>query len=157
MSTENTNFVTDMFRHTTDMVNQAVAAGVKFQEETTRFWNDTYGRNMDQFFDQMNKVGRGFGPTFRKNLQRYHRNIDEQADKGLDLVRQSFDSAEAAFDDGFMDKTMDMWRSSFDTMRSGFETMTKANAQIVENWANTTEKCFETTTGTKSSPKASDK
>jgi hypothetical protein len=156
MNAENTNFVTDMFRHSTDMVNHAMTAGIKFQEESTRFWNDNIGRNVDRFLDQADRIGREFAPTVKKNLQRFRQDIDRQTDKGADFVRRSFESAETAIDDGVFDRTMQLWRSSFDTMRSGFDTMTKANAQIVENWASMTEKCFETTTGTRNSSESDD-
>jgi len=156
LGTETTGLVADMFRHNMDAFNQAVSAGVKLQEQTTQFFNDTYGKAIDQVFCQAEKFGREALPTAKKNVERIHRTFDDQAKKGLDVMRQSFETAESAFDDGWADKTMEMWRSSFDTMRTGFETMTKANAQMFENWAQMSEKCCETA-GTKSAPKAANK
>jgi len=156
LGTETTGFATDMFKNNVEAWNQAVSAGIKLQEQGTQMFNDTVGKSMDQFFTQAEKFGNEVIPTFKKNVQRVQRTIDDQAKKGLDVVRQSFESAEASFDGGFADKTMDLWRSSFDAMRTGFDTMTKANAQMFDTWVQMTEKCCEAA-GTKSAPKAATK
>ena len=145
-ATDTADVWTGMYKNTADVFNQACTAGLKLNEETTRFWKETWGKNLDQAWTQAEKVGREVLPAAKKNVQQLHRTFEEQGKKGLDVVRKSFESAEGAFDDTTVDKTMDIWRSTYETMRSGWDTMANANAQMLETWVQTSQNWWDTGT-----------
>ncbi|NOT02936.1 MAG: hypothetical protein HOP29_20240 [Phycisphaerales bacterium] len=147
MTTATADTMTDAFKQATEVFNQTLSTGMKFQEETTRFWNDTCGKSMDQFCGEAEKFSRETIPTAKRNMERMHKTFDEQARKNMDMVRKSFETAEATLDQSFMDKTFDLWRSSIETFRTSMETMAKANMRLFDGWGEMAHRCSESGPG----------
>lgn len=152
MATDTTDALTNMFKQTGDVFSQACSAGLKLQEETKRFWQETWGKSVDQAYTQAEKISREMLPAAKKNVQQLHRMFNEQGKRGLDAVGKSFESTEASFDDGIADRNADLWRTTYQSMRSGLDTMVNANAKMLENWGQMTRNCCDTACG-KSTPK----
>ncbi len=156
MVMESTNFMTDLFKQSSEMFNQSFCAGMKLQEDAARFWTNTLGKNLEQVCNQTEKFSQESMPAAKKNLQNFRNLCDEQGQRGMDMFRKSFESAEATLNDNVMDKTMDFWRTSFDAVRTGFDTMTKSNVQMMDRWADAAHKCCETS-APKNQPKSNPK
>lgn len=134
MAAPTTDFVTENFRQAADAFNRTLQAGVKFHEQTAQFWGDLFKRNSDELRSGAERVAGDAVPFARKNLDRFHQVFEEQAQRSLDLLRKSFDAA--ATQPGAMtpDKFMSLWQESFDTLRNSTDNLSKAHAEMYQNW-----------------------
>lgn len=135
MATETTQLMTTMFQQATENFNETMRAGLKYQEETARFWTEATGKGLQQFQKQAEKVTDEIFPTANKNLKHFHQQFDAQAEKGLEMLQRTLESGEPRVARETIDQTMGMWRKSFDAMRSSVDMMSKANTDMFHNWS----------------------
>jgi signal transduction protein with GAF and PtsI domain len=135
---DNQVFVNDMFKQATENFNQAMNTGLKFQEESARFWGETFGKNVDQFRSQIDKISNESFPTAKKQLDRFHTMFDEQSKKGVEMFKEAFDSGNKAMNGDAYNQAMKMWRTSFDAMRSSVDNIAQANAEMFESFSSMT-------------------
>jgi len=135
VTTETTNFMTQMFSQAADTFNKTMQTGLKFQEQAAKFWTGTFTKNADQFRTQFEQMADEAFPAAKKNLEQLHRTFEDQAQKSLDVLRQTFDDARGWADKGLQDQTMNLWKTSFDAMRSSVDVVAKANAEMFEKWS----------------------
>ena len=134
-TTEGTDFMTQMFTQAANTFNETMQTGLKFQEQSAKFWTGTLAKNADQVRTQFEKVADEAIPAAKKNLEQFHRMFENQAQKSLDVLRETFDGARGWADKGLQDQTMTLWRTSFDAMRSSVDVVAKANAEMFEKWS----------------------
>lgn len=135
LTSETTNFMTEMFTQAAETFNETMQTGLKFQEQAAKFWTGTFTKNADQFRTQFEKVADETIPAAKKNLEQFHRTFEDQAQKSMDVLRQTFDDARGWADKGLQDQTMKLWRTSFEAMRSSVDVVAKANAEMMEKWS----------------------
>lgn len=138
----NTNQQRDMFN---DMVQQfndnfgsAMRTSMRFYEDSMRFFTDAARRNNEQFRARFDKASEEFNPVVRKNMDRATRLVDEQAQRGMDLIRQTGEVFAGRQPSDMYDRMFALWRDSFDTMRQCGDSMTKLSNEMFENFAEMT-------------------
>ena len=125
---------TDMFKQASESFSRTMSTGVEFQQQAGKFWGDFFGKGVDQFQTQMDKVSKDFAPGAKKNLDQFHKMFDEQSRKSMDLLRETFDSGESCNAQDMFDETRKMWQTSFETLRSQVDTMAKTNVEMAERF-----------------------
>ncbi len=156
---------TESFGHATETFSKALGTGMKFQEETARFWSDTLGKNtamfgnnamfgqnemfgkgsdfskgMEQVQSQFEKMTKEVFPTTKKQLDTFQTMFDEQSKRGMEMMKGAFDACQNSTgsfvaDANAFDHAMKMWRTSFDTMRSSVDTFAQANTEMFESFS----------------------
>ena len=134
-TTETTDFMTRMFNQAATTFNETMQTGLQFQEQAAKFWTGTLTKNADQVCTQFQKVADDAIPTAKKNLEQFHRTFEQQAQKSMGVLRETFDGVNDWADNGLHEQTTKLWRTSFDAMRSSVDVVAKANAEMFEKWS----------------------
>jgi phage-related protein len=138
-TTQTKDCTTDMFKQATESFNQTMATGVKFQQDTMGFWNDNVSRAFDGFQSGFDKTVEEAIPAVKKNLDKFHQSFDQQANKSMDMLRQTFESTQKLVNPdqskNVFEQTMNMWRTSFDTMRSNVDMITRTNTEMFQKFS----------------------
>lgn len=132
--TTQTEFFKDTIKQAGDSFNKALETGVKFQEQTARFWTDLANRNMDELRGRLDKYNTDAMPFSRKNLDSFHRIFDTQVNKGLDLLKQTVETAKSQSAGEMYDQMLSFWRNSFDAMRETADAVAKVNNEMFDAW-----------------------
>lgn len=134
MTTPN-EFMTEAFKQAVDSFTKTMEAGVKFQEDAARFWNDTVARNMDDFRGQWEKLAAENAPFSKRNVERFRRFLDEQSARRLEVIRQTMDVGKAKDSRDAYDRLLELWKTSLDSLRKSTDVVAQANAELLESWA----------------------
>ncbi len=130
----NTEVFGGMLKQANETFQQSMSTGVKFQEETTKFWNNAFGKAFDGFQSQAGKFSDEVVPGFQKNVDEFHRTFEKQTQESLDTLRRTFEQNQKVMNQDVFNQTFDLWRTSFDTMRTSVDRMTQANMNMFESW-----------------------
>lgn len=130
----NTEVFGDMLKQANETFQQTMSTGVKFQEETTKFWNNAFGQAFEGFQTQTGKFSEEVLPGFKKNVDEFHRMFEKQSQKSMDTLRQTFEQNQKVVNQDVFNQTLDMWRTSFDTMRSSVDKISQTNMNMFESW-----------------------
>ncbi len=132
MATETRDFVSDMFKQATERFGQTMQAGVEFQAQATKFWTNAFGKGVDQFGTQVDKMSKDAVPAAKKNLQQFHIMFDDQVKKCFETLRRTFDGGQDRNAPELLEQTMKMWQTSFDMVRANADMMSKSNIEMFE-------------------------
>jgi hypothetical protein len=142
MTTTTPNFATDTIRQTTDTFNKAFQAGVKFQEDTFRTFNENATRATDEFRNRVERFADEMTPVTKKNVDRFTKMFDENTQRTSTFVRSAFDTnpfiAPVSNPTELMDRTMNFWKNAFETTRESFEAFNKTSQDA---WTSFTQCC----------------
>lgn len=127
------NYMTDMFKGLSDNFADTMKAGLKFHEDTARFWFDMNSKNFEQFRNRFEQITDEFVPFSKRNMDRFHTLFDEQAKKSLDLLKQSYEMGQTGNANELCDRLFNLWKSSFETLRESVDNVAKANSDIFRN------------------------
>lgn len=129
-----TEFMNDSAKQVSDVFARTMQSGARLHEEAAKFWAETSRKQLDDQRAQFEKMVDEAAPFSRKNAERFQKFFDEQADRSLDMLRKSFDSARATNPTQACESLMNLWRSSFETMRESADAMAKFNSDIFASW-----------------------
>lgn len=133
----------DTFKQISDTFARTMEIGTKFHEDNARFWTETIGRNLDAFRTQWQKLNDELLPFTRRNVERFHKLFDEQAQRSLELLRRSLEAASPAGDASQVyERVNDAWRSSFETLRESADAVAKANAEMFQGWTDAVRRLY---------------
>lgn len=133
-TTSHTTRSADVFDQLNDSFTKTFETGLKFQEETARFWTRMFEQSMEQGRDQYTRMMDAAAPFTRENTERFQRMFDEQAASSLKMLRNSFDINQTMKPGEAFDRLMQLWRSSFETFRESTESFAKLNSEMLQNW-----------------------
>lgn len=151
-TTATVDFMNDSFKTMTDSFTDAMNTAMKFNEETTRFWTDTFTRTTDEFRTRNEKVVNEFAPFTRENAERFQKSFQDQTDRTMKMMRETMDTVRPTMNPTEnTERMMNIWRDSFDNVRESMDTYAKANQDMFRNWT----EFFNTTT--KNATKAASK
>lgn len=132
MVTKDNEFMGMTFTSVADTFSESMRAGVRMQDETMKFWNGVLGQNTE---DCRARFDRMFDLT-RENADRAVKLFDDQAQKGLYLMRQGFELGTAKTPTEYFDKVNTIWRSSFDLFRNSMDSMARNTNEMISSWTN---------------------
>lgn len=132
-----TECFTDTFKGLSDSFAETMKAGLKFHEETARFWFDVNSKNLDLFRGRFEQAADEMIPFSKRNLDRFHNLFDEQSKKALELLRRWQEMGQPTnVNDGY-ERLFTLWRNSFETLRDSVDTVAKTNSEIFRNMTDT--------------------
>lgn len=132
--TQQRDMCNDMFQQFNDNFATAMRTNVRLYEDAMRFFVDAARRNQEQFRQRFDKATEDFNPMVRKNFDRMTRLVDEQTQRGMDLIRQAGEVFQGRQPSEMYDRTFALWRDSFDAMRHAGDTFTRFTNEMFENW-----------------------
>lgn len=134
-ATMNTDFVMDSFKNMTETFADTMKTAMKFNEETARFWADTFTKNTEEFRNRTQKVADEFAPFTKNNVERVQKTFEEQMNRTTTLFRDTFKAMTPNGQANNMTERMTgMWKDSFETVRESMDTVAKANMDMFKNW-----------------------
>jgi len=131
--TTSRDFMTDMFKQAADSFSRTMQAGVKFQEDSTRFWTDLANKNLDEVRTQWEKLSLDATPFAKKNLDQFHKLFEEQTSKTLELLRKTCEAGSLQSPSEVYERLTLMWRDSLDSIRQTTDAFAKTNGELFEN------------------------
>lgn len=131
---QSTEFATQTFTQWGEILNSAIETGLKFQEESSRFWTNLYNQGAETVRGRWQRVADELMPLNNKNTDRFQKLFHEQADRGMNLLRQAFDVCKVRTPAEWTDRAGEFWRASFDTMKEATEAATQVGAEAWQSW-----------------------
>ncbi len=134
------NAMNDTFEKMSENFNSAFDMALKFQRDSMRFWTDAMSGQCQSAGEQFKQVADEFGPTVQKNMDRFGKLVEEQANRGVEMIRKSFDGGMPKNAQEANDRWLEMWKASFDAMRDSADAIAKANAEMIDGFDKLTQK-----------------
>lgn len=134
--TETRNSEKNMFDQMSETFKSTMDAGMRAQNDVMQSMFDVFtGRQNDDVRVRMERITSDSISTMRKNAEHAFKMIDENCKNGMDSVKKTFDMSNGRKDADMMDQCRSMWKTGADTMCQTMDTVTRANVQMIENWA----------------------
>jgi hypothetical protein len=132
---------TEYFDQALRNYDQAFKMSLKWQEDATRMVTDFVHQKMDAagVTEGMEKVLKDTVPTAQKQFDDTLKTLDANAQKGLEMMRQSLDVASAKDPTEAQKKINTLMKDSVDFVQEQIKSLTKANNQMIESWMKWTE------------------
>lgn len=136
--------MTDMFKTMSDSYAKSFNMGVKFFDETGRFWTETMNKNAEDYRNRCDKMFEDFAATGKKNMERMVRFFDEQNTRGMGFVKNMTEMQPATTPTEMFDRATNVVKTSFETMRDGFDGLAKFTNETMQNTAGVVRTCDAT-------------
>lgn len=136
--------MTDMFKAMSDSYAKSFNTGVKFFDETGRFWTETMNKNADDYRNRCDKMIEDFSATGKKNMDRMVRFFEEQNTRTMGFVKHVTETQPATTPSEIFDRTSHVVKASLDTMRDSVDGLAKFTSETMQNTATAVRTC-ETT------------
>src|ERR1043165_3457613 len=105
--------VTDTFKHVTDTVAGNTKTGMDFFTQAAGFWTNFADRGVREMREAFEQVAQETVPMTRRNFERTQRFVDDQARRGMDLLRKAFEAAATADIAQRYQMVGQLWNESF--------------------------------------------
>lgn len=135
MATKTQAFMTDVMEQALDTFDAAMKAGVKAQEEATKWWSDLLG-DAGSIQDWQRKAVSAVGemlPTAQKNAEDYLHVLEQNARNSMDLLKKAMEAGQSESLADLQAKTQKLWESSLTTLRTNTQAVVQANAKALES------------------------
>jgi hypothetical protein len=136
MAIDTKDFVTDSFKQAAETFARTMQTGIRFQEETARFWSDFFGKQTEEARHTYEKLTTDALPFSQKNVERFHRMFDDQATKSISFLKKAFEHGPATTATETYERMLALWQQSFDTLRESADAVAKANGEMFDNYSN---------------------
>lgn len=124
----------ESFQRMTDGFTQALQSGLKFQEQTLRFWADLARENFEMACSEWEKAGEQMSELQARSGERFRKLADEQMRRGADLLKKTTAFAPTTDPAEFFDRLFATWRSTADMVREMSEAAVEAQVETMKQW-----------------------
>jgi len=119
---------------------QALRTGLKFQEETGRWWNSALNpancaQQWQQQFNSATRSANSFIPLAQKPISELVELAEKNARLGSDLMKKALDAAQTPVMEESQAKWKEFWTSSLDSVRFNAEAMSQIGSKAIDSWA----------------------
>ncbi len=128
--------VSKMFQQAAALFENAMEAGIKLQEQTTK----SFSRMMSQLGSPETWQQRTQAAveqtlsTAQQNLDETMRVMTENAKTSLDLLQEAFENRPGESGGDAETKTRELWETAMGSLRRNTEVMVQANNRVLESW-----------------------
>jgi hypothetical protein len=145
MSTKTEADVKQVMDTATNAFGDAMKAGVKAQEDMTKWWSDTFacGNPLGDFQKKSRLFFDEIGPAAQRHTQEFLKIIEQNYKRCVDLLRKAVDMDHNESIDGRWEKVRELWEESVNVVKENTEAMAQANVKLMEAWAEMLRKHFE--------------
>lgn len=134
MAHATTDAFADMFKTMTENYADAMRQAAKFNEDTARFWTDTFTKNAEDFRTRTQKVMDEVTPFGKTNVERVQKTFEQQMNRSMDFFREQVKTLQPTAQGEVAERMMSAWRESFETARESMDTFAKANQDMFKTW-----------------------
>jgi hypothetical protein len=123
----------------------AMKAGVKAQEEMSRWWSDAYS-SANPLGDWQKRTRQLFDeavPTAQKHTQEFLKLVEQNYRRSVELLKKAVDTNHNGAVDGLQEKLRGLWEESISVVKENTEAMAQANVKLLEAWTELLRKNFE--------------
>ncbi len=134
--------------------DQALQAGLKLQEESSKWWTDfmTQTAAPADWQKRWNAAAVETIPVVQKRMEESLRLLDEGSRTSLDLLKQALQVASTDSAANAQSKLQGLWESSLQALRNNAQAVSQANAKVVESWMQLFSKESQGTSGAAKNP-----
>lgn len=127
---------------------QALRAGLRLQEEATRFWSGLLNQSppapdWQKRFQSFAAAGNGMFPANQKRMEEMLDLAEKNGRTGADLLKKAVSAAQAPAIAESQSKWMEVWTSSLSAARSNTEAMAQISCRAIDSWIDLLQKGTE--------------
>jgi hypothetical protein len=127
---------------------QALSAGLKFQEEAWQCWynllnHSASNSDWQKYFAQASAAATGVMPTAHKRLEEGLKLMEQNSKVGAELVSKAVDAARAPTFKDSQSKWMEFWKGSVSLVRTNAEAVMTINSRAMDSWIDLVQKNTE--------------
>jgi hypothetical protein len=128
--------MTEVFRKNCE---QALRTGLKFQEETGRWWGSVYNPAacVQRWQEQLNGITQTANtwlPLAQKPIGEVIDLAEKNSRASADLVKKALEAGQASSLSESQNKWADFWTSSLGALQSSAETVSQINCRLLDSW-----------------------
>lgn len=145
MEVKQQKMVAEMCEQAMDTFNGAFKAGVKMQEEMSKWWTDMVSESspIQDWQKRAQTIWTDAIPLAQKTAEEGMKVIDQNYRNSLDLLKKAFDTAQSDSLADAREKIQALWEASLGTLRTNAQAMVQANARAMETWSEFVRKNFD--------------
>lgn len=129
--------VSKLFDQAIEMYEASLKAGVKAQEDATKFMTEAV-ESVAKPADvqaQMDKFVGEIVPTAQKNFDEAVKLMNKNTESCMGLMKKAYDAGQCKSIDQVQAKTKDLWEASLTSMKANTQAIIDANAKMLKTWA----------------------
>ncbi len=134
MTATMTDAYTNAWKTAMESFQDTLKAGVKFHEETARFWTDNANRNLETFQTKTQQFVNDTTPFGKKNVEQFNKTFEQNVQRTMDLYRDAWKQGMPANPAEMSEHMASMWKNTFETMRESVDALAKANTDMLNRW-----------------------
>jgi hypothetical protein len=115
---------------------QALQAGVKLQEESSKCWTDFMNQTAApaDWQKRWNAAATETIPLIQKRMEESLRLVEQGSRTSLDLLKQALQVTGTDTPASAQRKVQELWEASLQALRNNAQAVSQANAKVVESW-----------------------
>lgn len=127
-------FMTDFNKGLAETFTKNVQATTRFYEDFGRTWTDSFGGRMTEFQTQWERMNDEFLPFARRNFERMQRHVDEQTQRNVKMLKESFDVNAPTTPTEMVDRFATGYRHGVEFVRESFDAFAKTQTDFFANF-----------------------
>jgi polyhydroxyalkanoate synthesis regulator protein len=145
MSTKVESDVMQVLDTAVNAFGDAMKAGVKAQEEMSKWWSDALS-NGNPLADWQKRTRQLFDdavPTAQRHTQELLKLVEQNYRRSVELLKRALNMDHSGAVDGLQEKIRELWEESVSVVKENTEAMAQVNVKILEAWTDLMRKNFE--------------
>lgn len=137
--------MTGLFDQAVRSFGDAIKAGVKMQEDATRWWSDTLEKS-SPLADWQKRSLAGVKeaiPVAQKNAEEFLRLVEGNYRKSVDLLKRAFETRDADTIADLQGRIQELWEGSMKMVKEAAQTVAQNNVKMMEFYAELLRKNME--------------
>jgi hypothetical protein len=143
MTTKAETRMTNLFDQAVQTFGDALKAGVKMQEEITRWWSDVMEQGPAQEWQKRSRaIVSETIPAAQKNAEEWMRVFEQNYRRSMDLFKKAMDTDQPTGVAELQSKTQELWEASMEVIKDNAQAAAQANVKMMETFAEILKKNF---------------
>ena len=126
--------LTGLFDQAVQTFGDAMKAGVRFQEDMTRWWSDVMEKSGPLADWQRRTIGtvRDAIPVAQQNAEEWFKLVEANSKKAMSLFKRAVESKDSESPADYQSRMQDIWESSLALFRDSAQSAAQANVKMLE-------------------------
>ena len=136
MSDKIKNPMNELMEQAMKNYEQALQAGLKLQEESSKWWSDfmTQSAAPADWQKRWKTTANQTIPIVQTRMEDALRLLEQSSRTSLELLKQAVTVTTSDSSASAQMKLQQLWEASLETMRNNAQAVAQANAKVVESW-----------------------
>jgi hypothetical protein len=128
----------EMFSQAARFFQDAVEAGIRMQEQSTKSMSEMISRfaSPPQWQQQAQTTMQQMAATFEKNMKETIELMTENSKTSLELLDKAFEARQAISKGDGLTRTRELWETAMGSFMRNAEVMVQANSRMLDAWRN---------------------